>query len=123
LERDVHGKLAGNLGPFLRLFAGAPGQPQFEFFATADQALFMENSDVIRNWTASGITLVQRLVKQTQPAAFAEELYLSILNRRPTPAEVADVTDRLARHKGPSPAIAGELAWSLLASAEFRFNH
>ena len=64
--------------------AAAPGQPQFEFFATADQALFMENGDAIRNWTAGGVTLIQRLTKQPQPAAFAEELYLSVLNRRPT---------------------------------------
>jgi hypothetical protein len=122
-EKDVHAKLAGNLAPFVQLFGGGPGQPQFEFFATADQALFMENSDAIRAWTAPGVTLVQRLTKQTQAAAVAEELYLSVLNRPPTPDEIADVADCLARNHGPTPAAAGELAWSLLASVEFRFNH
>jgi hypothetical protein len=122
-EKDVHGKLAGNLSPFVSLYGGGPGQPQFEFFATADQALFMENGDAIRSWTAPGVTLIQRLTKQSQPAAFAEELYLSVLNRPPTPDEVADVADCLAHRGGPTPAAAGELAWSLLASAEFRFNH
>jgi hypothetical protein len=122
-EKDVHAKLAGNLSPFVSLYGGGPGQPQFEFFATADQALFMENADAIRNWTAGGVTLVQRLTKQPQPAAFAEELYLSVLNRRPTAEETAEVADCLQKHNGPKPAAAGELAWALLASAEFRFNH
>jgi hypothetical protein len=122
-EKDVHGKLAGNLTPFVSLYGGGPGQPQFEFFATADQALFMENGDALRNWTAPGVTLIQRLTKQSQPAAFAEELYLSLLNRPPTQDEVADVADCLKRRGGSTPAAAGELAWALLASAEFRFNH
>jgi hypothetical protein len=122
-ERDVYGKLAGNLAPFVNLFAGGSGQPQFEFFATADQALFMENSDTIRAWTAPGVSLIQRLTKHSQPAAFADELYLSILNRPPTPDEVADVAVWLAHHNGPTPAAAGDLAWALLASVEFRFNH
>jgi hypothetical protein len=122
-EKDVHAKLAANLTPFVHLYGGGPGQPQFEFFATADQALFMENSDAIRAWTAPGVTLVQRLAKQTQPAAFAEELYLSVLNRPPTPDETAEVANVLARRPGPTPAAAGELAWALLASVEFRFNH
>ena len=122
-EKDVHAKLAGNLAPFVHLFGGGPGAPQFEFFATADQALFMENSDAIRSWTAPGVTLIQRLTKQSQPAAFAEELYLSVLNRLPTADEIADVADCLARNHGPTPTAAGELAWAALASVEFRFNH
>jgi Protein of unknown function (DUF1549)/Protein of unknown function (DUF1553) len=122
-EKDVYAKLAGNLAPFVQLFGGGPGQPQFEFFATADQALFMENSDTIRSWTAPGVTLIQRLTKQTQPAAVAEELYLSVLNRLPTPDEIADVGDCLARNHGPTPTAAGQLAWAVLASVEFRFNH
>jgi hypothetical protein len=123
LEQDVHAKLAGSLAPFVKLFAGGPGQPQFEFFATADQALFLENSDAARGWTAPGVTLIQRLTKQTRSAAFAEELYLSVLNRLPTPDEIADVEACLARRGGSTPAAAGELAWAVLASVEFRFNH
>src|SRR5207237_4070947 len=96
-EKDVHAKLAGNLAPFVQLFGGGPGQPQFEFFATADQALFMENGDAIRAWTAPGVTLIQRLIKQTQPALFADELYLSVFNRAPTAEEAAEVVAWLAR--------------------------
>jgi hypothetical protein len=123
LEREVHAKLAGNLAPFVQLFGSGPGQPQFEFFATADQALFMENSDTIRAWTAPGVTLIQRLIKKPEPAAMAEELYVGVLNRLPTAGETAEVAAWLARHDGPTPAAASELAWAILASVEFRFNH
>lgn len=123
LERTVHAKLAGNLSPFVQLFGCAPGQPQFEFFATADQALFMENSDMIRAWTASGVTLIHRLTQRPEPAALAEELYLSVLNRMPTPAETTEVARWLTLRDGPSPAAISELAWAVLASVEFRFSH
>jgi hypothetical protein len=83
----------------------------------------MENSDMIRAWTAPGITLIQRLIQRSQPAAIAEELYLSALNRMPTAAETEDVAKWLARRDGPTPATIGELAWAVLASVEFRFNH
>jgi uncharacterized protein DUF1549/uncharacterized protein DUF1553 len=123
LEREVHGKLAGNLAPFVQLFGCGPGQPQFEFFATADQALFMENSDTIRAWTAAGVTLTQRLTQRAAPAAIAEELYLSVLNRLPTTAESSEVTAWLVRRDGATPAAVSELAWAVLASVEFRFSH
>lgn len=122
-EKEVYAKLGGNLPTYARLFAGGPGQPQFEFFATADQALFMENSDAIRAWTAPGVSLVHRMSQQTDPAAIADELYLTVINRRPTAAEVAEVKDWFTRRGGPSPTAHSELAWALLASAEFRFNH
>jgi hypothetical protein len=122
-EKDVHAKLAGNLSPFVHLFGGGPGQPQFEFFATADQALFMENGDAVRSWTAVGGPLAHRLSAIPQPAAVADEVYLSVLNRPPTPDETADVAACLARHRGKSAEAASELVWALLASVEFRFGH
>jgi hypothetical protein len=123
LEREVHAKLAGNLAPFVQLFACAPGQPQAEFFATADQALFMENSDTIRAWTAPGVTLIHRLIKKPEPAAMAEELYVGVLNRLPTAGETTEVAAWLAQRDGPTPTAVSELAWAILASVEFRFNH
>jgi hypothetical protein len=123
LEREVHAKLAGNLAPFVQLFACGAGQPQAEFFATADQALFMENSDTIRAWTAPGVTLIQRLMKKTETAAMAEELYVGVLNRLPTAGETTEVAAWLALRDGPTPTALSELAWAILASVEFRFNH
>ena len=55
--------------------------------------------------------------------AAAEDLYLTILNRFPDEAEVADVTQYLTAHPEQKAATVQELVWSLLTSAEFRFNH
>ena len=68
-----------------------------------------------------------------RPSAVAEELYLSVLSRRPTAEERAEVatylasrTTNLAKTQNPAQerlAALRELAWGLLASTEFRFNH
>ena len=56
-------------------------------------------------------------------AAVAEELYLSLYSRRPTDEERADVANYLSeRGKERVPALQ-ELAWAMLTSTEFRFNH
>ena len=123
-EPIVHEKLAGNLGPFLPLFATAAGQPQGEFFATADQALFFANGGHIRGWLSpGGGNLAERLVKQTDAKLLAEELYVSVLTRPPTADEVVDVSKYLAAREKDRNAAIGELVWSLITSTEFRFNH
>ncbi|MFQ5730768.1 MAG: DUF1549 domain-containing protein [Planctomycetaceae bacterium] len=124
IERAVFAKLKGNVTIFVKLFGAGSGQPQNEFFATVDQALFLLNGSQVRGWLApSGTNLTARLLKLKQPQAVADELYLSVLTRRPTTAEIQDVTTYLkARGKDRSKALQ-ELAWGLLTSAEFRFNH
>jgi hypothetical protein len=123
-ESIVHEKLAGNVAPFLPLFSTAAGQPQGEFFATADQALFFANGGQIRGWLApGGGNLTERLIKQTDVKLLSEELYLSVLTRNPTSDEIADVTRYLAERTKDRNAAIGELVWSLLTSTEFRFSH
>jgi hypothetical protein len=55
--------------------------------------------------------------------AIAEELYLSILTRLPTADERKETADYLKGRTTDRAAALQELAWALLASAEFRFNH
>jgi hypothetical protein len=124
VESAVHEKIAANAAPFLPLFAAGAGQPQGEFFATADQALFFANGDQIKGWLApGGGNLAERLVKQGDAKLLAEELYLSVLTRMPTAEEIADVTKYLESRAKDRPAAVRELIWSLLTSTEFRFNH
>ncbi|MEX2188244.1 MAG: DUF1549 domain-containing protein [Pirellulales bacterium] len=124
VEQTTFDKLAGNVGPFIPLFAAAAGQPQDDFYATADQALFFANGGNVRGWLApGGENLTARLARLTEPQPLAEELYLSLLTRKPTDAEVAAVESYLATRPNDRPAALQEIAWSLLASAEFRFNH
>jgi hypothetical protein len=125
-EAAVEEQLAGNLGPFIQRFAAAPGQPQEGGDSTVHQALFLANGQPIQNWLEpSGVNLTARLNSLTDPNAIAEEFYLSILTRRPTEEERAEVAQFLkdqGAEKEKVPALK-ELAWALLASTEFRFNH
>ena len=106
---------------FVRFFGGGAGQPQTDFFATPEQALYFENGGVVRQWAAS---LATRAAKLSDPKAMAEEVYLSTLTRMPEPAEVAEVTAALdARPPEKKAEALGDFAWALLSSTEFRFGH
>ncbi|MBC8325598.1 MAG: DUF1549 domain-containing protein [Verrucomicrobia subdivision 3 bacterium] len=120
VEKFIYDKLKGNTAIFIKLFGGAAGEVQTDFYATADQALYFANGGTVRSWTG---TLAGRLNQLTDPKMLAEELYLSILTRRPTSAEVAAVAQHLtAQNKNRSDAIR-EMAWGLMTSTEFRFRH
>jgi hypothetical protein len=124
VEATVRSKLAGQLGAFITLFGAGAGQPQDEFFATVDQALFFANGSQLRGWLApSGDNLCGRLAKLEGAEAIAEELYLSALCRRPTAQEIDDVARQLAAAPEQKAEVVQSLAWALLTSAEFRFNH
>jgi hypothetical protein len=124
IAEGVHTKLAPSVVVFVQLFGAGSGQPQSDFFATVDQALFLANGGVVKSWLApSGENLTGRLLKLEDSAQLAAELYLSVFTRLPTEAETAEVTKYLAARPTERPLAVQELAWSLLSSAEFRFNH
>ena len=123
-EQYTWDKLKGGAAGFAPLFGAGAGEPQDAFFATADQALFLNNGSMVRSWLApSAENLTARLGKLTDARALAEELYLSILTRAPSDAEVAAVQKQLAAREKDKPAVVQDLAWGLLTSAEFRFKH
>ncbi len=123
-EQYAWDKLKGGAAGFAPLFGAGAGEPQDTFFATADQALFLNNGSTVRGWLApSADNLSARLTKLTDVRALAEELYLSTLTRLPTEAEVAAVAKQLAAREKEKPAVVQDLAWGLLTSVEFRFKH
>ena len=67
--------------------------------------------------------LTDRLAQLKEADAVAEELYLSTLTRLPGDDERREVGDYLKGRTADRTAALQELAWALLASAEFRFNH
>jgi hypothetical protein len=136
LEEQLYARLAPNVGTFVTYFGGVAGQPQqsAEATSTVDQALFLTNGEPVRSWLNAGSGwLIGRLSALTDPSDVAEELYLSVLSRRPSAPERAEVADYLASRaakptKTQNPAqgrVAAlrELAWGVLSSTEFRFNH
>jgi hypothetical protein len=124
LEQRTFDKLKGNLGTFVSFYGAAAGQPQGDFFATADQALFAANAAAINSWVApAGGNVSENIAKQDDAGKAAEELYLTVLTRLPTDSERADVVNYLKDRAKDKPVAAQELVWALLNSAEFRFNH
>jgi hypothetical protein len=125
-EQALHNKFAGQADTIVKLFATNPGEPASnqDFEATLDQTLFLRNGEQIRGWlTPRPGSLTDRLNNSKDAAPLADELYLSVLTRKPTPEEAKDVADYLARRSGDRAAAVQELIWAMLTSAEFRFNH
>src|SRR5262249_54622760 len=122
-EAALHAKLAGNVAPVVATFGGQPGQPESpDFQATLDQTLFLKNGALLRTWLAPRPgNLTGRLGELKDAGAVAEELYLSVLTRSPSAEERKEVADYLAARTADRAAALQELAWALLASAEFRF--
>ncbi len=78
-EQALYGRVAGNLRPFVSTFAGQPGQPEQDFQATLEQILFLSNGGTVRSWLSPQPgNLADRLNKLKEPAATAEELFLSV---------------------------------------------
>ena len=121
-EETLHDALKANVDQFVTTFAGQGGQ-KTGFDSSADQALFLLNGALIQKWLvpANG-NLTDRLRKLEASAEFAEELYMSVLNRAPGDEEVAAVTSYLEA-VSDRDAATQELTWALMTSAEFRFNH
>jgi hypothetical protein len=124
-EAALYAKYAGQVTPFVNLFANSPGEPTTgDFEATIDQTLFLRNSEFVRNLLAPRPgDLADRLNNIKESAPLADELYLSVLTRLPAADEAKDVADYMSRRTADRPVAVQELIWALLTSAEFRFNH
>jgi hypothetical protein len=124
LEHRVHEKLKGNIPVFVAFYGAAAGQPQSDFFSTADQALFAANGSAINSWVGpAGDNVTQRMVQHVDLQLAAEELYLAILTRLPSVEEKQDIVNYLSVRTEDKPVAVQELVWALLNSAEFRFNY
>jgi len=109
---------------FLKAFANPPREPETEFAPSVKAALFVLNDSTVLSWLkAQPGNLVERLAGIADPAALAEELYLSVLTRLPTAEERADAAAFLEKHAADHPKALGQLVWGLLASTEFSVNH
>lgn len=125
-EKTIFAKLGANVTQFVTLFGSAPGEPvdPAAFEATLDQTLFLNNGALLRTWLAPVPgNLMQRMTAAKDADAVADELYVTVLSRQPSHEERKEVADFLARRAADRPAALQDLAWALLASAEFRFNH
>lgn len=109
--------------PIRAVFTGPAGEPEDSSSATLDQTLFLKFGPAMRETlTKRPGTLLDRLAKLTDANAVTDELFLSILSRPATAEEQQDMAEAL-KGPGDKEALHRELAWALIASGEFRFNH
>lgn len=109
---------------FVGVFSNPPGEPEVEFNPAVGHSLFLMNEPLILEWLKpQSNNLVDRLVKLKDSGTIAEELYLSVLTRLPSEEERAEVDQYLQRFPNRRTEALSELAWALIASAEFRSNH
>lgn len=125
IERRVHDQLAPAVSAFVPYFSAGEARPPDSVDANVHQALFLSNGGSVHSWLApSGSNTTGRALARADADGVAEEVYLSILTRRPTADERAEVAAHLAGYPADQRAAAvRELAFALLASAEFRFQH
>lgn len=126
-EAALYKRLASYESRWVSLFGGQPGKPPEDFQSTVDQVLFLCNDKTMMSLIAprSG-NLADRLAKipANKPGKIAEDLFISVLSRKPTRQDVADVTQYLKGQTGKKRATAiQELIWATVTSSEFRFNH
>jgi hypothetical protein len=120
VQLELLTELRNTMREFVRQYGGQPGE---EFQATVNQALYFGNGGVIDGWLKpTGDNLANRLAKVEDTQQVAEELSWAIFSRPATEAERQTVSDYL-KNRDDKVAAIGEIAWSLLASTEFRFNH
>jgi len=82
------------------------------------------NDRLIQHWLKPlGNNLVARLGKLETTDAVARRMYLSVLSRLPEEEEKTWVNAYLEKNEQRRTNALGDLAWALLNSAEFRFNH
>ena len=113
IAAQLEQKLAGSIRQFTQLFGTEPGQPPQEFAATVDQALFLSNAGVVRGWLATRNQhgLVERLMQLPDGGRVAEELYLTVLSRRPDASEIRELADLLAGDQADRREVLLESAW------------
>jgi hypothetical protein len=95
-----------------------------ESLSHVSQGLMLTNSELIDQLIATeSSTLLEELTKLDQPQEITNRLFLSILQRSPDEEEEAKFLQLLSNPTRSKTKIIEDLAWALITSAEFRFNH
>ena len=92
--------------------------------ASISQALHLMNSPALQAKLAhEGGTMARLAASLAEDAPLIEELYLSCYSRLPTEEEKATALEHLSANKAARRRAVEDLAWSMLNSLEFVFNH
>ncbi|MDP1563375.1 MAG: DUF1549 domain-containing protein [Pirellulaceae bacterium] len=120
--RGAVDKLRGIADVYVSLYSSGPDNTEDDFFASADQALYIANAGSVHAWAGPGNdNVTQRAIALTDNAEIARLIYWTLLARQPTEEEVKFVSEQLVASGDGRNVVIQEMVWGLLASAEFRF--
>ena len=114
--------------PFLEMFGRPPRDTgilsERNNTPTRDQRMYLINSSVIQQ-KISQSRRVGELVRlsRRRPKEMTEQLYLTILSRRPSRAEQDTIEAYLEDHRSQSRDAVIDLIWALINSKEFLYRH
>lgn len=100
-------------------------QPGENFQVAVDEALFFSNNDRIMNdlLRDGGDRIVGKLKSIEDVSESIEQLWITVLNRKPSDEELQTATTWMQRESIERLDALRSLTWALLAGPELRFNH
>ena len=109
---------------FAAALANPAKEPELAVNPSLRSALFLRNSDVVQ-WSLRprAGSVIEHLAQMSDANAMAEEMYLSMLTRKPSAEETVALSAWLAKHKDSRPQAVADFVWALLSSTEFFVNH
>lgn len=109
---------------FVDALANDARDPEESVSATVKAALFWRNDNLVQQLLKRRAgNFIDRLMTQTDDATVVDDLYVSILSRRPTAEEQAELAAFLKRFPDAREATIRDSVWALLTSIEFAVNH
>lgn len=95
-----------------------------EFQSSASEALFMSNNEAVQSLIRPvGNNLSVRLSQLKSTQDIVDRAVRAVLSRPPDEVEQKHLSEWFDRQQGERQSVCAQLVWSLIASAEFRFNH
>ncbi|QDU98004.1 DUF1549 and DUF1553 domain-containing protein [Lignipirellula cremea] len=111
------------LGNYQMSFFGEPTDGVGDFVGGLSEHLYMNNGGISKLLSNGEGGLLRALAESEEaPEKRVDQLYLSILSRRPTPAEQARFVEHLSGDDSQFELVK-EAMWVLMTCSEFRFNH
>jgi len=109
---------------FQAALANAAKEPELQPTPSLRSALFFRNSDHVQ-WALRprAGNLMARVQALSDTSAMAEELYLSVLTRRPDADEQVAFAAWMEKHGADRPKALSDFAWALFSSSEWFVNH
>jgi len=121
--KKVEGRFHGVTWDYVRRFFGEPTSGVGDFQGGLQEHLYLNNGELGRIMSSEPGSLQAALAVADKPwEERVDQLFLSVLSRRPDDAERAKFVEHLSVKENGSDRVRDAL-WVLMTCSEFRFNH